>query len=111
MCLCIIFIGCMFNRESIQGKWKVVGCVLETEKSSPVGNSAFFWMAHFVQGATITIDDKKWIVQDNTEYPYTLRKDALFLKSDDEEVCYVVGWREDTLSLASKDMTLLLTRQ
>ncbi len=55
--------------------------------------------------------DSCWLAQDNKEYPCTLRKDALFLKSDDEEVCYVVGWREDTLSLASKDMTLLLTRQ
>lgn len=55
--------------------------------------------------------DSCWLAQDNKEYPWTLRKDALFLKSDDKEVCYVFGWREDTLSLASKDMTLLLTRQ
>ena len=88
-----------------------MGCKPEIENLSSLGDFLSLWMSNSVQGASITIDDKKWIVQDSIEYFYSIKKDSLFLKDDDDEVGYAIGWREDTLSLTNKDITLLLTRQ
>ncbi len=109
--LCALLLSCANQDKSIQGTWKVVGCKPEIENLSSLGDFLSLWMSHSVQGASITIDDKKWIVQDSIEYFYSIKKDSLFLKDDDDEVGYAIGWRKDTLSLTNKDITMLLTRQ
>ena len=104
-------LGCADQGKSIQGIWKVVDCKTEIENLSSLGDFLFLWMSHSVLGASITIDDKKWIVQDIIEYFYDIKKDSLFLKDDDDEVGYAIEWCKDTLSLTNKDITMLLTRQ
>lgn len=111
ICLCAFIIGCANNKKDVQGTWEVVDCIPEIENLSSLGDFMSLWMSHSVQGALITIDDNKWIVQDSIEYFYNIKKDSLFLKDDDDEVGYAIGWRKDTLSLTNKDITMLLTRQ
>ena len=109
--LCALLLSCANQDKSIQGTWKVVDCKPELETLSSLGDFLSLWMSHSVQGALITVDDNKWIVQDSIEYFYDIKKDSLFLKDDDDEVGYAIGWRKDTLSLTNKVITMLLTRQ
>lgn len=109
--LCALLLSCANQDKSIQGTWEVVDCIPEIENLSSLGDFMSLWMSHSVQGALITIDDNKWIVQDSIEYFYNIKKDSLFLKDDDDEVGYAIGWRKDTLALVNEDVTLLLIRK